>query len=414
MDNFNNDNNKFNTIPEADNMNYNNSNYDNSHFGSFKNTEIYNNPYVYQDAKIKRKKGPGRFATIMAVALTCSVLGGAVGGAVTYTTMKSTKAPITQQKNTGSGNAVIAPTATGGINIPEIVTKVSPAVVGVSTKSVSTNIFGFNNEPQEGIGSGFIFSEEGYVLTNFHVISGANQVKVIFNNGKEVNAKIVNYNQQSDLAVLKITDKVDLPGVATLGDSESLQVGEQVVAIGNPLGKEYLGSVTTGIVSAVSRDVEIDGKKMNLIQTDTAINPGNSGGPLINARGEVIGINTAKLSGNGIEGIGFSIPINDVSSKLENLVKQKITLGITVQNVTKEMAEKYNVPVGVYITNVANFSIAQKGGLQPGDVIIKFDGKKVETVEELNKIKDSHKDGDTIPIEFVRNGQNMTANLKIE
>ncbi|MPN20055.1 Serine protease Do-like HtrA [bioreactor metagenome] len=175
-----------------------------------------------------------------------------------------------------------------------------------------------------------------------------------------------------------------------------------------------MGSVTTGIVSAVSRDVEIDGKKMNLIQTDTAINPGNSGGPLINARGEVIGINTAKLSGNGIEGIGFSIPINDVSSKLENLVKQKITLGITVQNVTKEMAEKYNVPVGVYITNVANFSIAQKGGLQPGDVIIKFDGKKVETVEELNKIKDSHKDGDTIPIEFVRNGQNMTANLKIE
>lgn len=409
MDNFNNDNNKFNTMPEADNMNY-----DNSHFGSFNNTEIYNNPYVYQDAKIKRKKGTGRFATIMAVALTCSVLGGAVGGAVTYTTMKNTKAPITQQKNTSSGNAVIAPTATGGINIPEIVTKVSPAVVGVSTKSVSTNIFGFNNEPQEGIGSGFIFSEEGYVLTNFHVISGANQVKVIFNNGKEVNAKIVNYNQQSDLAVLKITDKVDLPGVATLGDSESLQVGEQVVAIGNPLGKEYLGSVTTGIVSAVSRDVEIDGKKMNLIQTDTAINPGNSGGPLINSRGEVIGINTAKLSGNGIEGIGFSIPINDVSSKLENLVKQKITLGITVQNVTKEMAEKYNVPVGVYITNVANFSIAQKGGLQPGDVIIKFDGKKVETVEELNKIKDSHKDGDTIPIEFVRNGQNMTANLKIE
>lgn len=409
MDNFNNDNNKFNTMPEADNMNY-----DNSHFGSFKNTEIYNNPYVYQDAKIKRKKGSGRFATIMAVALTCSVLGGAVGGAVTYTTMKNTKAPITQQKNASSGNAVIAPTATGGINIPEIVTKVSPAVVGVSTKSVSTNIFGFNNEPQEGIGSGFIFSDEGYVLTNFHVISGANQVKVIFNNGKEVNAKIVNYNQQSDLAVLKITDKVELPGVATLGDSENLQVGEQVVAIGNPLGKEYLGSVTTGIVSAVSRDVEIDGKKMNLIQTDTAINPGNSGGPLINSRGEVIGINTAKLSGNGIEGIGFSIPINDVSSKLENLVKQKITLGITVQNITKEMAEKYNVPVGVYITNVANFSIAQKGGLQPGDVIIKFDGKKVETVEELNKIKDSHKDGDTIPIEFVRNGQNMTANLKIE
>lgn len=409
MDNFNNKDNKFNTMPENHNMNY-----DSSTYGSFKNTEIYNNPYVYQDAKIKRKRTTGRLGSVVAVALICSLLGGAVGGAVTYTTMKNTNTPVTQQKSANNGNTVVAPTAVGSINIPEIVTKVSPAVVGVSTKSVSTSIFGFNMEPQEGIGSGFIFSEEGYVLTNFHVISGANQVKVIFNNGKEVNAKIVNYNQEADLAVLKITDKVELPAVATLGDSESLQVGEQVVAIGNPLGKEYLGSVTTGIVSAVSRDVEIDGKKMNLIQTDTAINPGNSGGPLINARGEVVGINTAKLSGNGIEGIGFSIPINDVTTKLENLVKQKITLGITVQNVTKELAEKYKVPVGVYITNVANFSIAQKGGLQPGDVIIKFDGKKVETVEELNKIKDTHKDGDTIEIEFVRNGQSMKASLKIE
>jgi serine protease Do len=413
MDNFEKQNEKFNTIPEGQNMNYNNNNYDNSPYNSFSNTENFNKPYVYPDKQIKRQKGTGRFGSVIAVALICSLLGGAVGGAVTYTTMKRIETPVKQNQNV-VGNTSITPTATGAINIPEIVTKVSPAVVGVSTKSVSSNIFGFNMGEQEGIGSGFIFSEDGYVLTNFHVISSASQVKVIFNNGKEVNAKIVNYNQEADLAVLKITDDVELPGVVTLGDSESLQVGEQVVAIGNPLGKEYLGSVTTGIVSAVSRDVEIDGKKMNLIQTDTAINPGNSGGPLINSKGEVVGINTAKLSGEGIEGIGFSIPINDVTAKLENLVKQKIRLGITVQNVTKDLAERYNIPVGIYITNVDNFSIAQKGGLQPGDVIIKFDGKKVETVEELNKIKDTHNDGDTISTEFVRNGQNMTANLKIE
>ncbi|MEG0771813.1 trypsin-like peptidase domain-containing protein [Clostridium sp.] len=413
MDNFEKENEKFNTMPEGQNMNYNNNNYDNSSYNSFNNTENYNKPYVYPDKQIKRQKGTGRFGSVIAVALICSLLGGAVGGAVTYTTMKRTGTPVKQNQNV-VGNTSITPTATGTINIPEIATKVSPAVVGVSTKSVSSNIFGFNMGEQEGIGSGFIFSEDGYVLTNFHVISSASQVKVIFNNGKEVNAKIVNYNQEADLAVLKITDDVELPGVVTLGDSESLQVGEQVVAIGNPLGKEYLGSVTTGIVSAVSRDVEIDGKKMNLIQTDTAINPGNSGGPLINSKGEVVGINTAKLSGEGIEGIGFSIPINDVTAKLENLVKQKIRLGITVQNVTKDLAERYSIPVGIYITNVDNFSIAQKGGLQPGDVIVKFDGKKVETVEELNKIKDTHKDGDTIAAEFVRNGQNMTANLKIE
>lgn len=408
MDNFNNEN-KFNTAPQEENINYNG-------VESYNGSNNYNEqgyPYVYENGNNKKKKRTGKFGSVVAIALICSLLGGAVGSVVTYTTMERMK-PQTKQQNVTSGNNPVAPTTMGAMNIPEIVTKVSPAVVGVSTKSVSTNIFGFNMGEQEGIGSGFIFSEEGYVLTNYHVIANASQVKVIFNNGKEVNAKIVNYQPEADLAVLKITDKVELPGVATLGDSESLQVGEQVIAIGNPLGKEYLGSVTTGIVSAVSRDVEIDGKKMNLIQTDTAINPGNSGGPLINSKGEVVGINTAKLSGEGIEGIGFSIPINDVTAKLENLVKQKIRLGVTVQNVTKDLADKYKLPVGVYITKVDNFSIAQKGGLQPGDVIVKFDGKKVETVEELNKLKDAHNEGDTIPVEFVRNGQNMTANLKIE
>lgn len=408
MDNFNNEN-KFNTAPQEENINYNG-------VDSYNGSNNYNEqgyPYVYENGNNKKKKRTGKFGSVVAIALICSLLGGAVGSVVTYTTMERMK-PQTKQQNVTSGNNPVAPTTMGAMNIPEIVTKVSPAVVGVSTKSVSTNIFGFNMGEQEGIGSGFIFSEDGYVLTNYHVIANASQVKVIFNNGKEVNAKIVNYQPEADLAVLKITDKVELPGVATLGDSESLQVGEQVIAIGNPLGKEYLGSVTTGIVSAVSRDVEIDGKKMNLIQTDTAINPGNSGGPLINSKGEVVGINTAKLSGEGIEGIGFSIPINDVTAKLENLVKQKIRLGVTVQNVTKDLADKYKLPVGVYITKVDNFSIAQKGGLQPGDVIVKFDGKKVETVEELNKLKDAHNEGDTIPVEFVRNGQNMTANLKIE
>jgi len=273
------------------------------------------------------------------------------------------------------------------MNIPDIVTKVSPAVVGVATTSVSSNVFGFNMGEQQGIGSGFIFSADGYVLTNYHVVENASQVKVIFNNGKEVNAKVVNYQEDADLAVVKITDDVEMPGVAELGDSDSIQAGEQVIAIGNPLGKDYLGSVTTGIISAVNRGVALTegGEKMNLIQTDTAINPGNSGGPLINSQGQVIGINTAKIDASGVEGIGFAIPINDATEKLDTLVKQKIRFGISVRDITKDLSSQYDLPVGIFIASVEDFSIAQKGGLQTGDVITKIGDKKVETVEELTQ-----------------------------
>jgi len=302
------------------------------------------------------------------------------------------------------------------MNIPEVVAKVSPAVVGVSTTSVSTNVFGFDMGKQEGIGSGFIFSKDGYVLTNYHVVKNASQVKVIFSTGKEVNAKVVNYQEDADLAVVKITDNVEMPGVVELGDSDSLQAGEQVIAIGNPLGKEYLGSVTTGIISAVNRGVALTegGEKMNLIQTDTAINPGNSGGPLINSQGQVVGINTAKIDASGVEGIGFAIPINDATEKLDTLVKQKVKLGIAVRDITEDLSKQFNLPVGVYIQSVEDFSIAQKGGLQPGDVITKIGKKTVKTVEELNKEKESFKEGDSIPIEFIRKGQTMQATLVVE
>ncbi|HAK43539.1 MAG TPA: serine protease, partial [Clostridium sp.] len=294
-----------------------------------------------------------------------------------------------QSKNTN--NTTTNLNSAGGINIPEIVSKVSPAVVGVSTTSVATNVFGFNMGEQEGIGSGFIFSEDGYVLTNYHVVKNASQVKVIFSTGQEVSAKVVNYQEDADLAVVKITDDVKMPGIVELGDSDSLQAGEQVIAIGNPLGKEYLGSVTTGIISAVNRGVALTkgGEKMNLIQTDTAINPGNSGGPLINSKGQVIGINTAKIEASGVEGIGFAIPINDATEKLDTLVKQKVKFGVGVRDITEDLSKQFNLPEGVYIQTVEDFSMAQKGGLQPGDVITKVGGKAVKTVEELNKEKES-------------------------
>lgn len=362
----------------------------------------------------QRKSGPG----YIALALVCAIVGSGIGTAATYNVMKSkfdqAIEDIKDSNSNGSSDSHISNLS--GVSIPQIVDKVSSSVVGVATTSVSTNVFGFNMGEQQGIGSGVIFSEEGYVLTNYHVIEGANQVKVIFSTGQEVAAKVVNYDAEADLAVVKITEDVNLPGVAELGDSDKLKVGEDVIAIGNPLGKEYLGSVTNGIISAVNRDVDLsgNGKKTNLIQTNAAINPGNSGGPLINASGQVIGINTAKIQATGVEGIGFAIPINDAIEKLDMLVKQKITLGISVINVDEKLAEQYKLPVGIYVRNVEDFSIAQKGGLQPGDVIVKFGGKTVKTVDELNEIKNTFSDGDTMTVEFVRQGQTMTANLTAE
>lgn len=381
-----------------------------------------NSSYSEEDEKNKkikeRTKGKRPMAAYIAVALVCAIVGGGIGTAATYNAMQSkiTQAieEIKLSSSGGSSNNQLSNLSS--ITIPEIVDRVSSAVVGVATTSVSTNVFGFSQGEQQGIGSGVIFSEDGYVLTNYHVVENVNQVKVIFSTGQEVSAKVVNYDQDADLAVVKITEDVEMPRVAELGNSDNLKVGEDVIAIGNPLGKEYLGSVTNGIISAVNRDVDLNenGQKTNLIQTNAAINPGNSGGPLINASGQVIGINTAKIQATGVEGIGFAIPINDAIDKLDMLVKQKITLGISVINVTDELAEQYKLPVGIYIRNVEDFSIAQKGGLQAGDVITKFSDKEVKTVEELNEIKNGFSDGDTMSIEFVRKGQTMSANLVAE
>lgn len=368
--------------------------------------------------KKKRTKGNKPIAAYIAIALVCAIVGGGIGTIGTYKAMQSKINQVIDEVKlsgaNGSSNNHISNLSS--ITIPEIVDQVSSAVVGVATTSVATNVFGFNMGEQQGIGSGVIFSEDGYVLTNYHVVENANQVKVIFSTGKEVSAKVVNYDQDADLAVVKITEDVELPGIAELGNSDNLKVGEDVIAIGNPLGKEYLGSVTNGIISAVNRDVDLNenGQKTNLIQTNAAINPGNSGGPLINASGQVVGINTAKIQATGVEGIGFAIPINDAIAKLDMLVKQKITLGISVINLTDELAKQYSLPVGIYVRNVDDFSIAQKGGIQPGDVITKFNGKEVKTVEELNEIKNGFSDGDTMSIEFVRKGQTMSANLVAE
>lgn len=391
------------------------------------NDDNYN--YVPKGNINTKPKKTGLLSLIV-YGLICAIVGGTISGVASLYVLPKTNffkdTPLYQSFNNGSSNSValdknsplhgmLNPTSTGTqLSVAEIAKKVGPAVVGVSIKSVkSADPFGFTQKEAEGMGSGVIFNEEGYILTNYHVINGANNINVIFNNGKEVPAKVVNYDAASDLAVIKITEKIKVPGVAEFGNSKDLSVGDPVVAIGNPLGRELLGSVTTGVVSAANREIDSDGSKRTFIQTDAAINPGNSGGPLVNSLGQVIGINSEKLGGQNVEGLGFAIPVDIIKPKLQGLIKPLLLIGIGAIDLDEQTAKKNDLPSGVYIKQVQDFSPAEKAGVKPGDVIVKFDGEKVSSVKQLNDIKAKHKTGDTISVEVSRDGKTNKLSLKL-
>ena len=367
-----------------------------------------------KNKKVKKKSGFKRGIALIAGAVIVAILGGAIGAGGVYCAFKNS-IPVSTLEN--NSNTSVNPPAfkgeDGALTVPQVVEKVTPAVVGVSTKSLVRDQF-FNVKEQEGLGSGFIINEEGYVVTNYHVINGAQEVKVIFSDGKEVNAKVINYDPERDIAVIKITDDVKMPGIAELGDSSTVKAGEEVIAIGNPLGKEFSSTVTKGIVSSPNRKMKTEnGNVLDYIQTDAAINPGNSGGPLINSKGEVIGINTAKKVGEDIEGIGFAIPINEVKTRLGSLSKPILKLGITARTVTPELAKENKLEEGVYVVGVQEFSPAEKAGLKIGDLIIEFGGKRVKTLEELNQVKSQYNDGDSVPVEIIRDGKKVDLNLTL-
>ena len=367
-----------------------------------------------KNKKVKKKSGFKRGIALIAGAVIVAILGGAIGAGGVYCAFKNS-IPVSTLEN--NSNTSVNPPAfkgeDGALTVPQVVEKVTPAVVGVSTKSLVRDQF-FNVKEQEGLGSGFIINEDGYVVTNYHVINGAQEVKVIFSDGKEVNAKVVNYDAERDIAVIKITDDVKMPGIAQLGDSSTVKAGEEVIAIGNPLGKEFSSTVTKGIVSSPNRKMKTEnGNVLDYIQTDAAINPGNSGGPLINSKGEVIGINTAKKVGEDIEGIGFAIPINEVKTRLGSLSKPILKLGITARTVTPELAKENKLEEGVYVVGVQEFSPAEKAGLKIGDLIVEFGGKRVKTLEELNQVKSQYNDGDSVPVEIIRDGKKVNLNLTL-
>ena len=368
-----------------------------------------NDTYNFQEPHVKTKKKRGFNKTIAGV-IVCTLCSGFIGSGVTYLALKDN---LTQTK-TINVNPSKFDTKSEALSATEAYNKVAPAAVVVSTKSVTQGYF-MHTQEVEGIGSGFIINEEGYILTNYHVIQGAQEISVTLSNDVTTTAQVVNYDENQDLAMIKITDEnVEIPATVELGDSDALQPGEEVIAIGTPLSTELSSTVTKGIISATSRSVAVEsGVTMNLIQTDAAINAGNSGGPLVNTKGEVVGINSSKISGEAVEGIGFSIPINDIKDKIESLSKPILNLGISVRTIDEALSKQLNMEQGLYVVEVTEFSSAEKAGLMAGDIIVKADGNRITTFDEFKAVKNGKEEGDEISLEVIRNGESKTINVKL-
>ena len=368
-----------------------------------------NNTYNFQEPPVKVKKKRGFNKTIAAV-IVCTLCSGFIGSGVTYLALKDNL----KETKTINVNPSKFDTKSEALSATEAYNKVAPAAVVVSTKSVTQGYF-MQTQEVEGIGSGFIINEEGYILTNYHVVKGAQEISVTLSNDVTTTAQVVNYDENQDVAMIKITDEsVKIPATVELGDSDSLQPGEEVIAIGTPLSTELSSTVTKGIISATSRSVAVEsGVTMNLIQTDAAINAGNSGGPLVNTKGEVVGINSSKISGEAVEGIGFSIPINDIKDKIESLSKPILNLGISVRTIDEALSKQLNMEQGLYVVEVTEFSSAEKAGLKAGDIIVKADGNRITTFDEFKAVKNGKEEGDEISLEVIRNGESKTINVKL-
>ena len=357
---------------------------------------------------IKSKKWFPKFLKVLAFVLMATLSGGVAGGFVaskvnsnTYSYSNSSIFSQTQSNTKTNQN-----TSTKN-SISKVAESVGPAVVGIINdyKNSQTTTNSVN-------GSGIIIDSNGYIVTNNHVIAGAASINVKLSSGKTLPAKIVGVDSRSDLAVIKV-EAVNLP-VAKFGDSSNVKVGDAAIAIGNPLGEEFSGSVTAGIISAVNRKIQYEGAIYKVLQTDAAINPGNSGGPLCNDAGEVIGITSLKIGASeNAEGMGFAISINEAKSIIQSLMStgkvSRAYLGIYGVSV---VAGTNNV-LGVYVKEVVAGSGAEKSGMKPTDIITELDGTKVIKFEELSDILDKHKVGDSIACKVWRDGKTITMNITL-
>ena len=353
---------------------------------------------------------------IIVVAIVSSI----IGGLVTYGLIGSKIDSLSNSNNSSNGSVTKYEISDVENPVVAIAETAGPSIVGVKVNYMSQGFFGSLKEADEE-GSGIVYTEDGYIITNYHVIESAinnstAKVTVTFaNEDKEYEATIVGGDETTDLAVIKI----DATGLtkATIGESSNIKVGELAVAIGNPLGQEFAGSVTVGYISAVNRKITTDGRTYKLIQTDAAINPGNSGGALVNSKGEVIGINTVKISSTETEGLGFAIPSDDAMPIIKELISNgKIVrsyIGISGVNLDETTAKMNNLVQGICVAGVVANSPASQSGIQKGDVITAIEGKEITTMEELNEIKNTKKIGDEVTLKINRSGKEVEVKVKL-
>ena len=375
-------------------------------------------PYSGGDAP-KKKGGNHGAVKIVALALVCALVGGFAGAGVSRAA-KVNKTSIQVSKREVAQVQTLSVDGKTEMTMSEVYAANVNSVVSINVSATSTNNFGQTVETAAS-GTGFFITEDGYILTNHHVVSGASSVKVTLYSGETYDATVIGSDEDYDIAVLKI----DVTGAApvVLGDSSKLAIGESVAAVGNPLG-ELTFSMSEGIVSCVNRAINVDGTPFNMIQVDCSINPGNSGGPLFNSYGEVVGIVSAKYSSYSnttVEGIGFAIPINDVVSLVKDImtngyVTNKAYMGITPQTMTAQMAQqyRYDVTEGVFVCSVDPDSAAAKAGLKLGDVITKMDDKDIASYEDLVAAKKSYSAGDTVTLTVYREGKTIEVELTFD
>ena len=373
-------------------------------------------PFYEEALKKQRKNSTGKFLKSLAVfalfvAFTVTVSFGSVYIYTEHFAPASQSNNSTTQ-NTSQNTVTYLPTSTSdSLTTPQIYEKTINSVVAISTY---LNQGGY--QQAIGTGTGIIMSEDGYIITNAHVIEDGNQIMVTLNDGTEYQAQVVGSDSKVDIAVIK----VEATGLTAgnFGDSDSLVHGEPAIVIGNPLGMDFAGTITDGIISSTSREVKIDNYIMNLLQTNAAVNPGNSGGPLINCRGEIVGVVSAKISVDDVEGIGFAIPINTALNVANDFieygyVKNRPMLGISVEVVPEQYAQFYGSQPGLKVVSVQDGSAADLAGIMPGDRIISFNGTEISTSAELDYEKDKYNIGDTVKITVLRENQEITLNLTL-
>lgn len=373
----------------------------------------------------KKKGGAGR---AVALVLCCAIAGGGagLGGAAAYSHLnRAPQNETTIYRNEVDPTAVNVKQADGltPMSLSEIYAAYADSCVCISVQGMATS--GWYQQPTSGAGSGFIISEDGYIVTNYHVIDGATAIRVTLNNGDSYDAKLVGGEELNDVAVLKVDGVSGLKPVV-LGDSTDLVVGETVCTIGNALGTLSF-SQTSGYVSSTGRSITMsDGTVMNnMIQTDCTINSGNSGGPLFDSYGRVVGITSAKLSNNGqssqatIEGIGFAIPINDVIGIITDFMEYGYVtgrpyMGITVGDVTESDQQRFGFPSGAVVTSVEEGSCAEAAGLKQGDVITKMDDTEITGMNQMVSVKNRYKAGQTVTLEVFRFGESLTLSITFD